>query len=69
MATKKQWKVTYHLLFEAESEPSEFTCDFYYIETALDFLKRTAVHQNLLDFKVERLTTEYNNGKILSEVE
>jgi hypothetical protein len=69
MVAKKQWKVTYHLLFEAESEPCEFTCDFYYIETALEFLKRTAEHQNLLDFKVERLTTENNNGKILSEVE
>lgn len=69
MSTKKQWRLTYHILFTAESEPSEFTCDFYFIETLLDFLKRTAVHQNLLDFKVQRLTTEYNNGKILSEVE
>ena len=69
MTTKKQWKLTYHLLFECESEPSEFNCDFYYIETALEFLKRTAKHQNLLDFKVQRLTTENNNGKILSEVE
>ena len=69
MATKKQWRVTYHILFTSENEASEFTCDFYFIETLLDFLKRTAEHQNLLDFKVERLTTEYNNGKILSEVE
>lgn len=69
METNKQWEVTYHLLFEGESKPSEFTCDFYYIETALEFLKLTAQHQNLLDFKLERLTTGYNNGKILSEVE
>jgi hypothetical protein len=69
MTTNKQWKVTYRLLFMGESEPSEFTCEFYYIETALDFLKRTAEHQNLLDFKVKSLTTYYNNGKILSEVE
>ena len=42
MATKKQWRVTYHILFTGESEPTEFTCDFYFIETLLDFLKRTA---------------------------
>jgi hypothetical protein len=56
MTTKKEWKVTYHLLFAGESEPSEFSCDFYYFETALQFLKQTAEHQNLLDLKIESLT-------------
>lgn len=53
---KKEWKVTYHLLFEGENEPSKFSCEFYYIETAIEFLKRTAEHQTLLDFTVTRLT-------------
>lgn len=53
---KKQWKVTYEILFTSENEPSRYEVEFIYFETVMVFLKNTQKHQNLLSFTIERIT-------------
>ena len=52
----KQWKVTYEILFTSENEPSRFSAEFIYFETAMMFIKNTEVHQNLIFATIERIS-------------
>ena len=52
---KKNYKLTYEILFTSDSVPSRFTVEFIYFETLMEFIKNTAKHQNLLSFTVEKL--------------
>lgn len=52
---KKNYKLTYEILFTSDNEPSRFTVEFIYFETLMEFIKNTAEHQNLISFTMERL--------------
>lgn len=52
---KKNYKLTYEILFTSDNEPSRFTVEFIYFNTVIEFLKNTAKHQNLISFDVERI--------------
>ena len=52
---KKNYILTYEILFTSDNEPSRYTVEFIYFETLMEFIKNTAKHQNLLSFTVERI--------------
>ena len=52
---KKQWKLTYEILYTSEKEPNRYTVEFLYYETVLEFLLMTERHQNLISFTVEKI--------------
>ena len=52
---KKQWKLTYEILYTSEKEPNRYTVEFLYYETLLEFLRMTERHQNLISFTVEKI--------------
>lgn len=52
---KKNYKLTYEILFTSDSEPTRYTVEFIYFETLMEFIKNTAKHQNLISFTFERL--------------
>lgn len=52
---KKNYKLTYELLFTNEIEPSRFTIEFIYFDTLIEFLKITAKHQHIISFTMEKL--------------
>lgn len=53
---KKNYRLTYELLFTSDNEPSRFTIEFIYFDTLIEFLKITAKHQNIISFTMERIT-------------
>lgn len=52
---KKNYKLTYEILFTTHNEPSRYTVEFIYFETLMEFINNTAKHQNLISFTMERL--------------
>ena len=52
---KKNYKLTYEVLYTSEIEPTRYTVEFIYFETLMEFIKNTAKHQNLLSLTVERI--------------
>ena len=53
--TKKNWRVTYEVLFNGDTEPTRRVVDFHYFETALELVKRTEKHTNMLFANIERI--------------
>lgn len=52
---KKNYKLTYEILFTSEIEPSRYTVEFIYFDTLIEFLKNTAKHQNVTSFTMEKI--------------
>lgn len=52
---KKNWRVTYEVLFQGDTQPTRRVIEFHYIETAIEFIKRTERHCNLLFANLENI--------------
>ena len=51
----KNWRVTYEVLFNGDTEPTRRVSEFYYFETAMQLVKRTEKHCNLIFANIERI--------------
>lgn len=52
---KNQWRINYEVLYSDETEPTAYELEFIYFETAMNFLRNTEKHQNLISFSINRI--------------
>ena len=52
---KKNYKLTYEILFKSKNEPSRYILELNYFEMIMEYIKITEKNQNLLSFTVEKL--------------
>ena len=52
---KKNWRVTYEVLFNGDTTPTRRVLEFHYFETAMEFVKRTEKHCNMLFANIEKI--------------
>lgn len=51
----KHWRVTYEVLFNGDTTPTRRVLEFHYFETAMELVKRTEKHCNLIFANIERI--------------
>lgn len=54
-AIVKHWRVTYEVLFEGDTTPTRRVLEFHYFETAMELVKRTEKHCNMLFANIEKI--------------
>lgn len=52
---KKNWRVTYEVLFNGDTTPTRRVLEFHYFETAVELVKRTEKHCNMLFANIEKI--------------
>lgn len=52
---KKNWRVTYEVLFNGDTTPTRRVLEFHYFETAMELIKRTEKHCNMLFANIEKI--------------
>ena len=52
---KKNWRVTYEVLFSGDTEPTRRVVEFHYFETAVELVQRTQRHLDLVFANIERI--------------
>ena len=51
----KNWRVTYEVLFNGDTTPTRRVLEFHYFETAMELVKRTEKHCNMIFANIERI--------------